>query len=140
MRTEAPASTRPTRSSASACPVTKVIAVRKVRTPRVCEGIPNQRKDANVYSVDVGMCWCGTDSSDAACHMHSHSGELVRILSHLILTTQPPAAPLELIFIGMQLFFYDFHRQCLRAALRQCVTRQIEPACPKMYVWLSSIS
>lgn len=37
--------------------------------------------------------------------MRSHSGELVRILSHLS-TAQPPAALLELILIGMQLLFF----------------------------------
>lgn len=40
--------------------------------------------------------------------MHGHSGELVRILSHVILTAQPPAALLELILIGMQLVFWGF--------------------------------
>lgn len=120
MRTEAPASTRPTPSSASACPVMKVTAVRKVRTPRLCERITNQRKDANEYSVDVGMCSCGTDSSGAAFHAQPQR-KLVRILSHLILTTQPPAALVELILIGMQLFFFTTFITSVSACCSQTV-------------------
>lgn len=41
--------------------------------------------------------------------LDSHRGELVRIPSHLTLTTQPPAALVEMIPIRMQLFFNSHH-------------------------------
>lgn len=56
---------------------------------------------------------------DAVAHhqrLACHRGELVRIPSHLILTTQPPAALVEIILIRIQLlfFFYIFFMSASR--------------------------
>lgn len=113
--------------------------MRKVRR------LPDAARRERDHFVDVGgglgLGVRVAPSAPVLRFMHGHSGELVRILSHVILTAQPPAALLELILIGMQLVFFFFATFIMSvSALRQCVTGRIEAACPKMYVWLSSIS
>lgn len=54
----------------------------------------------------------------------SHRGELVRRPSHLILTTQPPAALVEIILIRMQLpfcFFLNSHHVSVSALMADSV-------------------